>query len=242
MCLNPNKCTFEVQAGKFLGFMLTNRGIEANPDKCQAIIDMRSPTSVREVQQLTGRLAALSRFLSWAGDKSIDSCSAIKKRAQFEWTEACEEAFNGLKQLLSAPPVLIRPKEGSQLTLYLAVTDGAISSVLVQDTEEGERPVYFVSKVLKGAEVRYQKIEKLALALVTTARKLRNYFLVHPVQVKTNSPLKKVFKKPHLAGRMVSWALELSEYEISFSPRTSIKSQSLADFMVELASPPGKDP
>src|ERR1051325_10307850 len=241
MRLNPDKCTFGVQAGKFLGFMLTNRGIEANPDKCQAIIDMRSPTSVREVQQLTGRLAALSRFLSCAGDKSIHFFSAIKKRAQFEWTEACEEAFNSLKQLLSAPPVLVRPKENSQLTLYLAVTDGAVSSVLVQDTEEGERPVYFVSKVLKGAEIRYQKIEKLALALVTTARKLRHYFLGHPVQVKTNFPLKQVFKKPDLAGRMVSWAVELSEYEISFSPRTSIKSQSLADFVVELVSPPGKD-
>ncbi|MCI34583.1 gag-pol polyprotein, partial [Trifolium medium] len=67
MRLNPAKCSFGVQAGKFLGFMLTNRGIEANPEKCQAIIDMRSPTSVKEVQQLTGRITALSRFLSCAG-------------------------------------------------------------------------------------------------------------------------------------------------------------------------------
>ncbi|MCI90323.1 gag-pol polyprotein, partial [Trifolium medium] len=59
MRLNPAKCSFGVQAGKFLGFLLTHRGIEANPKKCQAINDMRSPTSVKEVQQLTGRIAAL---------------------------------------------------------------------------------------------------------------------------------------------------------------------------------------
>jgi len=67
--LNPEKCVFGVEAGKFLGFMLTERGIEANPDKCAAIIAMRSPTSVKEVQQLTGRMAALSRFVSAGGEK-----------------------------------------------------------------------------------------------------------------------------------------------------------------------------
>jgi hypothetical protein len=78
--LNPAKCSFGVQAGKFLGFLLTRRGIEANPDKCQAIIDMRSPSSIKEVQQLTGRLAALSRFLSCAGDKAFSFFASIKKK------------------------------------------------------------------------------------------------------------------------------------------------------------------
>ena len=67
--LNPEKCVFGVEAGKFLGFMLTERGIEANPDKCAAIIAIRSPTSVKEVEQLTGRMAALSRFVSAGGEK-----------------------------------------------------------------------------------------------------------------------------------------------------------------------------
>ena len=111
MRLNPDKCTFGVQAGKFLGFMLTSRGIEANPDKCQAIIDMRSPTTKKEVQQLTGRLAALSRFLSCAGDKSIHFFTAIRKSKEFKWTEACEEAFQEVKQFLSSPPILVRPLE-----------------------------------------------------------------------------------------------------------------------------------
>jgi hypothetical protein len=93
MRLNPAKCSFGVQAEKFLGFMLTNRGIEANPEKCQAIINMRSPTKVKEVQQLTGRIAALSRFLSCASERAFHFFASLKKGKRFTWTEQCEAAF-----------------------------------------------------------------------------------------------------------------------------------------------------
>jgi len=77
--LNPEKCVFGVEAGKLLGFMLTERGIEANPDKCAAIIAMRSPTSVKEVQQLTRRMAALSRFVSAGGRRGTRISSASRE-------------------------------------------------------------------------------------------------------------------------------------------------------------------
>ncbi|MCI33821.1 hypothetical protein A2U01_0055039, partial [Trifolium medium] len=86
MRLNPAKCSFGVQAGKFLGFLLTHKGIEANPKKCQAIIDMRSPTSIKEVQQLTGRIAALSRFLSCAGEKAFHFFATLRKSERFMWS------------------------------------------------------------------------------------------------------------------------------------------------------------
>jgi ribonuclease HI len=235
--LNPAKCSFGVQAGKFLGFLLTRRGIEANPEKCQAIISMRSPSCVKEVQQLTGRLAALSRFLSCAGDKAFSFFASIKKKEKFEWTPECEEAFQQIKSFLSSPPVLQRPSSGAVLFLYLAVSENAISTVLVEESETGEQPIYFVSRVLKGAELRYQKIERLALAVVTTARKLRPYFQSHKIVVKSDYPIRQVLGKPDLAGRMVAWSVELSEYDVQFVPRGSIKSQVLADFVVELSSP-----
>ncbi|XP_058751691.1 uncharacterized protein LOC131624793 [Vicia villosa] len=140
MRLNPEKYTFGVQAGKFLGLMLTNRGIEENSDKCQAVLDMRSPTSKTEVQQLTGRLAALSRILSCADDKAIHFFATIHKAEEFEWTPACEEAFLAVKYFLSSPPILTKPKENSPLVLYLALTDNAMSSILVQDGAEGRDP------------------------------------------------------------------------------------------------------
>lgn len=93
MRLNLEKCTFRVQARKFLGFMLTSRGIEAKPDKCQAIINMRSLSTLKEVQQLTGYLVALSHFLSCVGDKSINFFATMRKSTSFQWTKECENAF-----------------------------------------------------------------------------------------------------------------------------------------------------
>ncbi|WJX72831.1 hypothetical protein P8452_56671 [Trifolium repens] len=238
MRLNPTKCSFGVQSGKFLGFMLTNRGIEANPDKCQAIIDMRSPISVKEVQQLTGRISALSRFLSCAGEKAFHFFSTLRKSERFVWSTQCEEAFQNLKTFLVSPPILTRLEKGNTLYLYLAVSDKALSSALVQEIKGEEKPIYFVSRTFKGAEAKYQKIEKLSLAVIVTARKLRQYFQSHKIVVKTDYPIKNVLRKPDLAERMVAWSVELSEFDITFSPRVAIKSQILADFLLELTTPP----
>ncbi|WJX58397.1 hypothetical protein P8452_43858 [Trifolium repens] len=237
MRLNPAKCSFGVQSGKFLGFMLTNRGIEANPDKCQAIIDMRSPTTVKEVQQLTGRIAALSRFLSCAGEKAFHFFSTLRKSERFVWSTQCEEAFQKLKTFLASPPILTRPEKGNTLYLYLTVSDKALSSALVQEIKGEEKTVYFVSRTFKGAEAKYQKIDKLSLAVIVTARKLRQYFQSHKIVVKTDYPIKNVLRKPDLAGRMVAWSVELSEFDVTFSPRGAIKSQILADFLLELTTP-----
>ncbi|XP_068466384.1 uncharacterized protein [Phaseolus vulgaris] len=189
--LNPEKCVFGVEAGKFLGFMLTERGIEANPDKCAAIIAMRSPTSVKEVQQLTGRMAALSRFVSAGGEKGHPYFQCLKRNSRFAWTDECEAAFVKLKEYLAAPPVLCKPVEGAPLRLYFTVTERAISFVLVQEQDQIQRPIYFVSKALQGAEMRYQALEKAALAVVFSARRLRHYFHSFTVAVMTNLPIQK---------------------------------------------------
>ena len=105
MRLNPHKCAFAVEARKFLGFMLTNRGIEANPDKCRAILEMKSPTMVKEVQCLTGRIASLSRFMAASAWKAIPIFSLLKKRNTFEWTLECKATFFDFKQYLSCPPI-----------------------------------------------------------------------------------------------------------------------------------------
>ncbi|XP_072073769.1 uncharacterized protein [Arachis hypogaea] len=238
MRLNPEKCAFRVRGGKFLGFILTSRGIEANPEKCQAILDMQSPKTVKEVQRLTGRLAALSRFLPCLAAKSFTFFQCLKKKTKhFEWTEDCESAFQNLKQFLSKPPVLQKPRPNEPLCIYLSITDTAISSVLVTETEKGQQPIYFVSKSLQGAELRYPRLEKLTLALVFSSRRLRPYFQGHTIIVRTEQPLRHVLSKPELAGRLIKWAIELSEFDIQYQPRGSIKSQHLADFVAELTQP-----
>ena len=234
MKLNPAKCAFGVSAGKFLGFIVNHRGIEVNLDKIKVVLDMPSPSSIREVQRLTGRIAALSRFVSRVSDKCQPFFQVLKKA--FQWDTKCEEAFSALKTYLSSPPILVSPIEGELLTLYLVVSDFSTSAVLVRDKERVQHPVYYCSRALRGEEERYPRMEKLNLALVTAARKLRPYFQAHIVEVPTEYPMKQVLHKLETSGRLMKWAIELSEFDIRYKPKTAIKGQVLADFAMEFTS------
>ena len=234
MKLNPAKCAFGVSAGKFLGFIVNHQGIEANPDKIKVVLDMPSPSGIKEVQRLTGRIAALSRFVSRASDKCQPFFQVLKKA--FQWDTKCEEAFTALKTYLSSPPILVSLIEGELLTLYLAVSDFSTSAVLVRDKERVQHPVYYCNRALRGAEERYPRMEKLILALVTAARKLRPYFQAHTIEVPTEYPMKQLLHKPETSGRLMKWAIELSEFDIRYKPKTAIKGQILADFVMEFTS------
>lgn len=120
--LNPKKCAFVVRGGKYLGYMVTRRGIEPNPEKVRAILDMQPPTTITEVQRLTGRMAALSRFLSKSADRALPLFEVIKRREGFEWTSKCQAAFEELKKYLLSPPLLSKLEACKTLYLYLSVT------------------------------------------------------------------------------------------------------------------------
>ncbi|KAL5568842.1 hypothetical protein UlMin_025417 [Ulmus minor] len=224
MKLNPSKCAFGVSSGKFLGFMVNHRGIEANPAKIQALLDMEPPRKIKEVQRLTGRIAALNRFISRATDRCKPFFQALRKGKDFIWTADCEKSFQELKSYLGKPPLLSKPHEGDYLILYLAVSKGAVSSALVREEDGVQWPIYYTSKSLLDAETRYPEIEKLALALMVAVRKLRPYFQAHTIIIPTN--------------RLAKWSIELGEFDIQFKPRTAIKGQALADFIAEFTYTP----
>lgn len=101
-----------------------------------------------------------------------------------------------------------------------------------------EAPVYYTSKVMYDAETRCSVLEKLAFALVTTARRLKVYFQEHPIVVLTDQPIKQqVLQKPDLSGRLAKWAIELGEFGMEFQPKKAIKAQALADFIAEMSFP-----
>ena len=128
---------------------------------------------------------------------------------------------------------------GEELYLYLAVSPNAVSSALIREEARVQKPVYYTSRAFKGAEGRYPIMEKLAFALVTASRKLRHYFQAHVINVQTDHPLKKTMNKLEAAGRLVQWAVELSEFDVRYQPRKSIKAQVLADFIAEFTNMEG---
>ena len=150
MKLNPSKCAFGVSSGKFLGFMVSHRGIETNPNKIQAILDMKPPQNIKEVQSLTGRVAALNRFIF----KTIDKCLPFFRilRKAFEWMDDCQRAFEDLKAYLTTTPLLSPSVLGEELYLYLAVTSHAVSSALIREEGRVQKSVYYTSQALRGAE------------------------------------------------------------------------------------------
>ena len=150
MKLNPNKCAFGVASGKFLGFMVSHRGIEANPEKIKAILDMKPLQSIKEVQSLTKRVVALNRFVSKATDKCLPFFKVLKKA--FEWTDECQRAFQDLKTYLVMAPLLNPSVMGEELFLYLAGTPHAVSSTLIKREGKVQQPVYYTSRALRGVE------------------------------------------------------------------------------------------
>ena len=187
MKLNPSKCAFRVSAGRFLGFMVTQRGIEANPTQLKAILESWASAFRKEVQQLTGQLAALGRFISRFTDRLKPFFATLKGANRARWNEECDEAFIAIKQYLAEPPVLASPEADETLLMYLAVSDVSVSAALFKEDENKKhRPLFFVSKSLADTETRYNHLKQAALAIRVATKKFRPYFQAHPIVVLTD--------------------------------------------------------
>jgi hypothetical protein len=135
--LNPNKCVFGVPSGKLLGFIISHRVIEANPEKISAITNMKAPTCIKDVQKLTECMVALTRFISKLGEWGLPFFKLLKHQEQFVWTPEADQALAQLKDFLSKPPVLTAPRKKEQLLLYLTATTHVVSTAIVVERQEG---------------------------------------------------------------------------------------------------------
>jgi ribonuclease HI len=239
--LNPEKCVFGVRQEKILGYLVLHRGIEANPTKIQAIINMTPPQSARDIQRLTGRLAALNRFISKSVERSLPFLKTLRGAKDFAWGPEQVAAFASLKQHLLELATLTSPNPSLPLLLYIAASPHAVSATLVQEQDrEGttrQCPVYYVSEVLTASKCNMTELEKIVYAVVMASCKLRHYFEAFKVRVTSDRGLGELFRNPEVSVRIAKWAAELLGYHITFEPRTAIKSQVLADFIVDWTGP-----
>lgn len=161
----------------------------------------------------------------------------LRKTDEFQWDEQADAAFRELKEYLKHVQMLkpLNPEE--ELLLYVAATDEVVSTVLMverpSDTGTSQFPIYFVSEILKDVQTRYSMVQKLLCAVVMMSRKLKHYFLAHPIKVVTDRPLRTALHSKDAIGRIARWSVELGEYQVDFVPRKAIKAQALVDFIVE---------
>ena len=207
----------------FLGYMVTHRRIEVNSDQIKAINSLQPPRNPKEVQKLTRMTAALNRFISRSADRCRPFFLLMNKWKRFEWTKECALAFQKLKEYLSRPPIMSSPEVDEVLFAYIIVALHAVSLVLIRVDSGIQWPVYYVSKSLYEAEVRYLPLEKAILAVVHATRKLPHYFQAYTVVVLTQLPLKSILRSADYMGRIVKWGTVLRVFDIKYMPRTSVK-------------------
>jgi hypothetical protein len=239
MMLNPTKCVFGVPAGQLLGFIVSYCGTKVNPEKIKAILDISRPNDLKEVQRLMGSMVAVSRFISHLGEKAMPLYKLMKKSDKFVWTNKAYAALKELKRVLSTAPVLAAPEDQDPMLLYMVATNRVVNIVImVEHKEEGheyilQRPVYYVSDVLTESKQRYPHYQKLAYGLFLALHKLRHYFYDHKIIVVSKAPLKDIINNSDVTRRVAKWGIKLAAFDIDYKPHTAIKSQALAEFMVD---------
>ncbi|RVW72068.1 hypothetical protein CK203_054796 [Vitis vinifera] len=191
MKLNLSKCAFDVSAGKFLGFMVSQRGIEVSPDQIKVVMEMPPHRQARR----TGRFIA--RFT----DELRPFFLVLRKVGHDRMDGQLSKCFRKIKRYLTQPPVL-SALPGEKLYMYLVVSDWAVSAVLFRCPIHKEQNLFIMSAELWMMQKR-----------------------AHPVVILTDQPLRNILLKPDLSGRMLQWAIELSEYGIEYQPRLSMKVQ-----------------
>ena len=232
--LNPNKCTFGVRSGKLLGFIVSEKGIEVDPAKVKAIQEMPAPKTEKQVRGFLGRLNYISRFISHMTATCAPIFKLLRKDQSCDWTEDCQKAFDSIKEYLLEPPILSPPVEGRPLIMYLTVLDESMGCVLGQqdETRRKEFEIYNLSKKFTDCETRYSMLEKTCCALAWAAKRLRQYMLNHTTWlISKMDPIKYIFEKPALTGRIARWQMLLSEYDIEYRSQKAIKGSILADHL-----------
>ncbi|XP_058772888.1 uncharacterized protein LOC131646985, partial [Vicia villosa] len=232
--LNPNKCTFGVRSGKLLGFIVSQRGIEVDPDKVRAIQEMPAPKTEKQVRRFLGRLNYISRFISQMTATCGPIFKLLRKDQGVVWTEDCQKAFDSIKEYLLEPPILIPPVEGRPLIMYLTVLEESMGCMLGQQDETGkkEHAIYYLSKKFTDCESRYSMLEKTCCALAWASKRLRQYMINNTTWlISKMDPIKYVFEKPALTGRIARWQMLLSEYDIEYRAQKAVKGSVLADHL-----------
>ena len=165
--LNPTKCTFGVKSAKLLGFVVSQKGIEVDPDKVKAILKIPDPRTETQIRGFLGRMNSIARFISQLTATFEPLFKLLRKNQSVKWDDDCQVAFKRVKKCLMNPHVLVPPVPGRPLILYMTVLDESMGCVLGQHNELGrkERAIYYLSKKFRVCEMNYSLLERTCCVL-----------------------------------------------------------------------------
>lgn len=228
--VNRKKCAFARENVRYLGHVITQEGISADPQKISAVLEMKEPTNLKHLRTFLQTCSWFRKFIPNFSKVAEPLTRLTRKSQVWIWGPEQSQAFNDLKQLLTSAPVLVQPDFNSPFILRTDASNYALGAVLLQgEGNHQERPIEYASRLLNNAERNYSTTEREALAVVWAVERFRAYLDGQPVVIGSDhQPLRWLLSLKSPTGRLVRWALKLQSFDIKFE-YTPGKSNVIAD-------------
>lgn len=221
LTINVEKSKFCMKELRYLGYIVGNGCLKADPDKVAAILEFPAPATVRQVRRFLGITGWYRRFIANYADIAAPITDLLSPNGKFMWTESAQEAFDRLKNCLTTAPILTHPNFDQPFIIQCDASSTGVGSVLFQIGKDGlEHPISYMSKKLNAAQRNYSVTELECLSAILSVKKFRGYVEGHPFKIITDhASLKWLMSQKDLAGRLARWSLKLQGFEFSIEHR-----------------------
>ena len=214
--LKPEKCTIAARQVSFLGHVVSESGIMPDPAKIEAVNNITSPRNIKDIRSFLGLAGYYRKFIPGFSSIAAPLLQLTQKAASFIWTDACEQDFQRLKQLLCSAPILAYPDFGKEFFLQTDASDYGVGAVLSQlDDLRNEKVIAYASKALSPREQKYSTTEKEALAVVFGTAHFRVYLLGRHFKLITDHNALRWLHTMEAKGRLARWIMDLQEFDFS---------------------------
>jgi hypothetical protein len=233
--LNPKKSHFFMEEGKFLGHIVSPKGIKIYPERVKSIQQIDIPSNKKSIQSFIGKINFLRRFIPNFAEIIKYIIDMLKKDAEIKWIPEAKESFENIKKSLIKAPILIIPNYSKEFFIFSFSSEDTIVFVLLQRNYQGyEQPISFFSKTLRDSELKYDIMEKHAYALVKALKSLRVYVLQSEITAYVpSSEVKEISVQPGCEGKKGKLINRILEYNLTIKPTQLIKRQARAKLTTE---------